>query len=47
MKLELARDIYIPDYEAEKGMFLIFLLFFVAKCISFITEFVDRSLNDE
>lgn len=33
MQLSLAKDIYMPDYDAEK-----------VKCIEFITGFTDQSI---
>jgi len=44
MKLELARDIYIPDYEAEKGKFTSFFNFYFFSQMFVIYHGIRRSL---
>ena len=45
MQLSLAKDIYMPDYEAEKRKPLI--LTCLVKCTEFITSFTDASLPQD
>lgn len=44
MQLSLQKDIYMPDYETEKGTYILFNIL-IAKCSEFLTTFVDPALE--
>jgi len=45
MQLSLAKDIYMPDYEAEKSN--LFIIHSIVKCIEFLTSFSDPSIPED
>jgi len=47
MQLSLPKDLYMPDYEAEKGIYTLTITHYIAKCVEFITSYTDASLPED